>query len=80
MIENWVRFRMQVQKSAGPHQKIGVQNMQNFGGFLTTFDFDREYPEGVRISKIGKLIFAARFLLCSKKKSPVNFGPLIIEI
>ena len=35
---------MQVQKFGGgpPPKKLGAKNMQNFGRFYTTSDFDRE--------------------------------------
>ena len=39
-----VYFIMQVQKLRGHSpKKFGGQNMQNFGQFWTTSDFDREY-------------------------------------
>ena len=37
---------MQVQKLGGgalPKKNMGAKNMQNFGRFWTTSDFDREY-------------------------------------
>jgi len=52
-------------------KKIGGQNMQNFGQFWTTSDFDREYllnEERGNISKIGKTYELAKFLLRLKKK------------
>ena len=30
-------------RGALPPKKLGAKNMQNFGRFYTTFDFDREY-------------------------------------
>ena len=30
-------------RGGGAHQKIGAKNMQHFGRFYTTSDFDREY-------------------------------------
>ena len=30
-------------RGALPQKKSGAKNMQNFGGFYTTSDFDREY-------------------------------------
>jgi len=40
-----VYFIMQVQKLGGnsPKKNPGAKNMQNFGRFWTTSDFDREY-------------------------------------
>ena len=31
-------------QGALPPKKLGAKNMQNFGRFYTTSDFDREYP------------------------------------
>ena len=38
-------FIMQIQKLGGalPSKNLGAKNMQNFGQFWTTSDFDREY-------------------------------------
>jgi len=44
MIGIWPNFIMQVKKLGGtPQKKSGSKNMQNFGRFWTTSDFDREY-------------------------------------
>ena len=46
MVGIWPNFIMQVQKLGGgalPPKKSGAKNMQNFGRFWTTSDFDREY-------------------------------------
>ena len=44
MIGTCVNFINLLQKFGGAApQKIGDQNMQNFGRFYTTFEFDREY-------------------------------------
>ena len=44
MIDIWLNFIMQVQKFGGPPLKnFGAKNMQNFGQFYTTSDFDPEY-------------------------------------
>ena len=45
MVGNWLNFTIQVQKISGapPPQKNGAKNMRNFGQFLTTSEFDREY-------------------------------------
>jgi len=53
---NWVEFL------EGSPQKIqeGQKIVQNFSRFLTTFDFDREYPrksERICISKIRKVVY-----------------------
>ena len=42
----------QLSQGSPPLKKIGGQNMQNFGRFYTTFDFDREYlRNGLRYPK-----------------------------
>ena len=44
MVGIWPNFIMQVQKLGGtPQKNPGAKNMQNFGRFWTTLDFDREY-------------------------------------
>jgi len=44
MIGTGVSFINWLQKfGALPPKKLGAKNMQNFGRFYTTFDFDREY-------------------------------------
>ena len=45
MVGICVYFIMQVQKLGGgtPQKNLGAKNMQNFGQFWTTSDFDREY-------------------------------------
>ena len=45
MVGIWPNFIMQVQKLEGalPKKNLGAKNMQNFGRFWTTSDFDREY-------------------------------------
>jgi len=44
MISNWLNFIIQVQKFRGcPPKNSEAKNMQNFGQFCTTSDFDREY-------------------------------------
>ena len=45
MVGIWPNFIMQVQKIRGalPQKNSGAKNMQNFGQFWTTSDFDREY-------------------------------------
>ena len=53
MVGICVYFIMQVQKLGGAHpKKFGAKNMQNFGPFYTTSDFDREYlRNGLRYPK-----------------------------
>ena len=44
MIGNCLNFIIQVHKFGGPSpKKYGAKNMQKFGRFFTTSDFDREY-------------------------------------
>ena len=44
MVGIWPNFIMQVQKLGGHSpKKSGAKNMQNFGRFWTTSEFDREY-------------------------------------
>ena len=45
MIGTCVSFYKLTPKIAGalPPKNLGAKNMQNFGRFYTTFDFDREY-------------------------------------
>jgi len=44
MIEIWLESPNNVGKFGGPPKKIlGAKNMQNFGRFFATSDFDREY-------------------------------------
>ena len=57
MIGNWFNFIIQVQNFGGapPPKKWGAKNMQNFGRFYTTSDFDREYLwKGSRYPKSEK--------------------------
>ena len=45
MVRIWPNFIMQVQKLGGhsPKKNLRAKNMQNFGRFWTTSEFDREY-------------------------------------
>jgi len=44
MVGIWLNFIIPLQKFGGPPpKKFGAKNMQNFGQFWTTSDFDREY-------------------------------------
>ena len=51
----WLCFIIPLQKFGGaPPKKFGVQNMQNFGQFWTSSDFDREYlRNGWRYPKLA---------------------------
>jgi len=54
MIGNWSYFIIQLPKFGGlsPKTNLGAKNMQNFGPFYTTSDFDREYlRNGLRYPK-----------------------------
>jgi len=55
---------------------MGAKNMQNFGRFYRTSDFDRE---NLRNESIGNVVFPERFLSRSTNKGPVNFGPQITK-
>jgi len=70
LIEICVYFIMQVQNLGALSPKnSGAKNMQNFGRFWTTSDFDREYLRNRRnISKIGKRYKLWQFLLRLMKK------------
>ena len=46
MVGMWLNFIIPLEKlggGAGPPKNWGAKNMQNFGQFWTTSDFDREY-------------------------------------
>ena len=45
MVGIWLYFIIPLQKFGGrsPQKNLGAKNMQNFGQFWTTSDFDREY-------------------------------------
>jgi len=86
MIGTWLNFMMQVQKFGGLSPKhLGTKNMQNFGQFCTTSEFDREYLRNE--ATYPKSERHTNFFLCTVirtreippafyEKSPVNFGPL----
>jgi len=44
MVGIWLNFIIPLQKfrERSPQKNLGAKNMQNFGQFLTTSDFDRE--------------------------------------
>ena len=63
------KFSPKIRGGALPPKQWGAKNMQNFGRFCTTSDFDREYlRERDKISKIGKTCDLERFLPRSTKK------------
>jgi len=81
MIAIWWQSPAKDGQLAPPPQKIlGAKNMQNFGRFLTTSDFDREYlRNGLRYpNQKGK--FSISIPPAFYKTDPVNFGPQIPEI
>ena len=46
MVGIWLNFIIPLQKFGGgalPPKNLGAKNMQNFGKFWTTSDFDRDY-------------------------------------
>ena len=45
MVRIWLSFIIPLQKFGGspPQKKMDAKDMQNFGQFCTTSDFDREY-------------------------------------
>jgi len=81
MVGNCLNFIIQVQKFGGPspQKNLGPKNMQNFGRFYTTFDFDREYlRNGSRYLKSESEFFQIDSF-CVYEKGLVNFGPLVAE-
>jgi len=53
-------------------KNLGAKNIQNFGQFLTTSDFDLEYLRNEAVeatSKIGKTYELGKFLMRLMKKS-----------
>jgi len=73
MIGNWLDFIMQ-QKFGGASPNIfGAKNMQNFGRYFASSDFEREYlRNGSRYPK-RKANFSRSIPLVFNKKSPANF-------
>ena len=62
-----------------PPKKSGAKNMQNFGRFYTTSDFDREYlRNGSRYLK-SESEFFQMIPSAFYEKGLVNFGPLVAE-
>jgi len=57
--------------------KLGAKNMQNFGRFYTTIDFDRKYlRNGSRYPKTNSSMAIPP---ASNEKGLVNFGQLVAE-
>jgi len=63
-----------------PLKNIGAKNMQNFGRFLATSDFDCEYLRNGLKYPIQKGTFSRPIPPAFQKTDPVNFGPLISDI
>ena len=65
-------------KIRGGHspQNGGGKNMQNFGQFWTTSDFDREYLRNDATYPNWKEVRTSKIHLAFDEKRPVNFGPL----
>jgi len=84
MISIWMRFIMQVQKFGGspPQKKMGggAKTCKISTDFIQPPIWSRISPEGLKISKIGKLIFSRSIPPAFCEKGPLNFGPLITEI
>ena len=74
MIGNCLNFIIQVQKfGALPQKNLGDKNMQNFGQFYTTSDFDREYiRNGSRYLKSESEFFQIDYFCVLRKR----FGEL----
>jgi len=81
MIEIWLESPNKVEQLGGPPLKIlGAKNMQNFGRFFATSDFDREYlRNGLRYPN-QKGTFSISIPPAFYETDFVNFGPLIPEI
>jgi len=71
MVGNRLNFIIQVQKFGGlPKKKSGAKNMQNFGRFYTTSDFDREYlRNGSRYLKSESEFFQIDSFCVLRKRS-----------
>ena len=80
MIGIWLKFIIPLQKFGGaPPKKFGAKNMQNFGQFWNTSDFDREYLQKTGKAEDIQNWPALQTMAISpafNEKSPVNFGPL----
>ena len=72
VVGNCLNFIIQVQKFGGPSPKknLGGKNMQNFGRFYTTSDFDREYlRNGSRYLKSERKFFQIDSFCVLRKRS-----------
>ena len=82
MIGIWLKRSRKFQKFGGlsPKKILGAKDMQNFGQFIATSDFDREYLQnGLRYpNHNSKCIYTDSS--CFLGNRPVNFGPLISQI
>ena len=59
-----------------PPKKLGAKNMQNFGQFSTTSEFDHEYLRNAATYPKRKDVRTSKIPPAFDEKSPVNFGPL----
>ena len=59
-----------------PPKKFGAKNMQNFGQFWTTSDFDREISGTAQDIQNRPTLQTMAIPPAFDEKSPVNFGPL----
>jgi len=72
-----VNFIMQVQNSWLSPQKFGAKNLQNFGWFYTTSEYDREYLEtDSRYPETERYLIENIIPPAFGEIRPVNFGRL----
>ena len=78
VIGSWLYFIIPLQKFGGalPPKNLGAKNMQNFGQFWTTSDFDREYLRTAEDIRNRPALQSMAIPPAFNEKSPVNFGPL----
>ena len=68
------------QKIRGPSpQRNRAQNIQNFGQFHTTSEFDREYLRNGSSIQNRKTYWSRAIPPAFYERSPVNFGPLTTD-
>jgi len=81
MIAIWWQSPAKDGQLGGPPLKIfRAKNMQNFGRFFATSDFDREYlRKGLRYPN-QKGMFSIPIPPAFYETDPVNFDPVIPEI
>jgi len=76
----WLNFINWLQKFGGvsppPKKNWGAKNMQNFGHFWTTSDFDLEYLRNEATYTHRKDVRTSKIPPAFNEKNPVNFGPL----